>query len=400
MKPFDDSGRELDAVFSVEPAAGGAALILEARGGGVDGPRLPRNPDYGPALELLLRRLGEAGAVLVDIEVYSRVTRNWPVNERRLTLSGYSLPLDLVTLTNQRDLRLQIGQQSAALGRETGKSGGNSTKRLRLTLRWAYAAGRSVDELESLLSRRDRPFDEEHGDGTRYAPLGAFLRGQQERELRLKLSEIESIIGRALPHSAWTPQFWANAGQHHASRRRQWLGAGYSAFFEKRTETVRFQLRFEKPTADPVEFNKRAARAKARMEGDIVEGSDSIPPPPPGAETPDRVIVSINRHVRDPEVVAWVLVVAEGRCEICGNPAPFTGADGKPFLEVHHVRPLGEGGPDKPDNAVAACPNCHRSMHFGSDRHARREALIAKVVRLRDYPAKDAEPTETTIVTF
>ena len=37
--------------------------------------------------------------------------------------------------------------------------------------------------------------------------------------------------------------------------------------------------------------------------------------------------------------------------------------DGSPFLEVHHVDYMANGGSDTIDNVVALCPNCHRKMH-------------------------------------
>ena len=97
--------------------------------------------------------------------------------------------------------------------------------------------------------------------------------------------------------------------------------------------------------------------------------------------------------MRDPNVIAWVLLIAKGVCEACEKPAPFFAADGDPFLEVHHVRPLGEGGPDVPDNAIAICPNCHRQLHFGKDRESLRAATIAKIERLRDFPKKEGNHT-------
>ena len=58
---------------------------------------------------------------------------------------------------------------------------------------------------------------------------------------------------------------------------------------------------------------------------------------------------NIIRFARDPNVIAYVLRQANGMCEMCGGPAPITDLNGAPFLEVHHVRPLAEGGPDTVD---------------------------------------------------
>lgn len=70
---------------------------------------------------------------------------------------------------------------------------------------------------------------------------------------------------------------------------------------------------------------------------------------------------------RDPEVVAIARVRAEGRCEALGCAHPlFLDADGLPFLEVHHIDPLSEGGEDRPENVAALCPSHHREAHHGA----------------------------------
>lgn len=54
---------------------------------------------------------------------------------------------------------------------------------------------------------------------------------------------------------------------------------------------------------------------------------------------------------------------AEGCCQLCNQAAPFSTPDGEPYLEIHHIIPLREGGEDVVGNVVALCPNCHRKMH-------------------------------------
>ena len=69
---------------------------------------------------------------------------------------------------------------------------------------------------------------------------------------------------------------------------------------------------------------------------------------------------------RNPDVIAEVLVRANGVCEKCKKPAPFIRrSDGSPYLEVHHIIRLTDGGEDAVDNAIAVCPNCHREVHSG-----------------------------------
>ena len=58
---------------------------------------------------------------------------------------------------------------------------------------------------------------------------------------------------------------------------------------------------------------------------------------------------------------------AQGLCEGCGNPAPFVKSDGSPYLEVHHINRLSDGGPDDPHWVAAICPNCHRRTHYSKD---------------------------------
>ncbi|MDM5177986.1 HNH endonuclease [Massilia sp. DJPM01] len=103
---------------------------------------------------------------------------------------------------------------------------------------------------------------------------------------------------------------------------------------------------------------------------------------PAGSAAPAQVMTHTLRYVRDPALKAWVLKVADGICEGCDMPAPFTGTDGFPYLEVHHIMPLASHGPDKPSNTAALCPNCHRRCHLSLDRDEFRLALYEKIGRL------------------
>lgn len=79
-----------------------------------------------------------------------------------------------------------------------------------------------------------------------------------------------------------------------------------------------------------------------------------------------RTEVTTTVFDRNPDVVAEVLSRAGGICESCKQPAPFIRrSNGTPYLEVHHIQRLADGGEDTVDNAVALCPNCHREAHYG-----------------------------------
>lgn len=78
------------------------------------------------------------------------------------------------------------------------------------------------------------------------------------------------------------------------------------------------------------------------------------------------VVMPTRVFDRNPDVIAEVLHQARGICGGCGKPAPFQRkSTGRPYLEVHHVLPLAQGGHDTVANAIALCPNCHREQHYG-----------------------------------
>jgi 5-methylcytosine-specific restriction protein A len=76
--------------------------------------------------------------------------------------------------------------------------------------------------------------------------------------------------------------------------------------------------------------------------------------------------------------VSWALQRAKGYCELCANPGPFPTSAGGRFLEVHHVTPLYQGGPDTVDNVAAVCPNCHRACHLAPNKVTLADQLKAK----------------------
>lgn len=81
---------------------------------------------------------------------------------------------------------------------------------------------------------------------------------------------------------------------------------------------------------------------------------------------PSLVVREVVTYERNTDVVAEVLARAKGICQGCNKPAPFLKkSNGEPYLEVHHVKQLADGGEDTVENAIAVCPNCHRKAHHG-----------------------------------
>ena len=102
---------------------------------------------------------------------------------------------------------------------------------------------------------------------------------------------------------------------------------------------------------------------------------------PKGYEVPRRTETSGQTIARCPQVTAFVMKRASGICECCLAPAPFFKPGGAPYLEVHHVDSLGEGGRDMIENAVAVCPNCHRECHHGESCEALKTKLLTALGR-------------------
>lgn len=84
---------------------------------------------------------------------------------------------------------------------------------------------------------------------------------------------------------------------------------------------------------------------------------------------PTKTAVVSYAYNRNSDVIAEVLLRANGKCELCKQDAPFLKAsDGTYYLEVHHWIPLAENGEDTVENAAALCPNCHKNAHFGQQK--------------------------------
>jgi len=51
-----------------------------------------------------------------------------------------------------------------------------------------------------------------------------------------------------------------------------------------------------------------------------------------------------------------------GRCQVCRMT--FKTKHGENYAEIHHLKPIGEEGSDRPSNMVVVCPTCHRKFHY------------------------------------
>jgi 5-methylcytosine-specific restriction enzyme A len=87
-------------------------------------------------------------------------------------------------------------------------------------------------------------------------------------------------------------------------------------------------------------------------------------------------------YVRDAKIRDLVLKRSKGICEECNQPG-FLKADGKRYLETHHVISLSEEGADKLHNVIALCANDHRRAHFGADWVELQDKFLTKLSKYK-----------------
>jgi len=107
--------------------------VIESAGG-TAGTESARNIEYVAGVDVVLRRLGELGASLVDAYVDSSTTTALTVADRRLDLgdaTGY--PISLADVGDLTAIRRALLRSMAKVGQQPGATGGgNSRKRMRL----------------------------------------------------------------------------------------------------------------------------------------------------------------------------------------------------------------------------------------------------------------------------
>ncbi|MEY9364902.1 cytochrome c553 [Bradyrhizobium yuanmingense] len=96
--------------------------------------------------------------------------------------------------------------------------------------------------------------------------------------------------------------------------------------------------------------------------------------------SPPQARREVWQRTRSAIIAQYALCRSRGNCEACKRPAPFMRRNDQPYLEVHHVRALANGGADHPLNVAAVCPNCHSRVTHGKDAEAY-NALIAQSVK-------------------
>lgn len=91
---------------------------------------------------------------------------------------------------------------------------------------------------------------------------------------------------------------------------------------------------------------------------------------PPDKKHFVRAIIARNRARADE-----VKEKAGYRCERCSSTTSWRTKKDVPYVEVHHIIPLGDDGFDNTRNMIALCSDCHRYLHVGRD-HAVATSLL------------------------
>lgn len=121
-------------------------------------------------------------------------------------------------------------------------------------------------------------------------------------------------------------------------------------------------------------------KAAASLLGKSLAELDALLSKPKKERDGKIALIKVAGRPRDPVVVAYARVRAGNACETqnCSMPL-FETSTGVPFVEVHHIRPLGRGGADSIDNVACLCPSHHREAHHGK----RADAIQAELTSLR-----------------
>ena len=112
----------------------------------------------------------------------------------------------------------------------------------------------------------------------------------------------------------------------------------------------------DKNTPRKALYNAEAGRTEEAIAADLFQDDSSSEE----VKKTQKVIETFERNrkaVRD-------LKRLYKTCQITGDNFVFSKVNGEPYLEVHHLVPLGEGGSDEPANLVVISAHIHRMLHY------------------------------------
>jgi len=124
---------------------------------------------------------------------------------------------------------------------------------------------------------------------------------------------------------------------------------------------IKLKIGFQPIEVTMVEQYKKARQKKARV---LSDAELKLRAEQNQSRLASSRNVNSQAYIRDEFVAEYAKRKANGKCQLCGQSAPFLDKENQPYLECHHIIWLSKGGSDTIDNTVGLCPNCHRKMHM------------------------------------
>lgn len=116
--------------------------------------------------------------------------------------------------------------------------------------------------------------------------------------------------------------------------------------------------------AAPSAANNPKPGAAGRSQTTSLPDDDSLWDPADELESPDPGITYSKQKIRKRnQAAARAVRKLYVSCQISGNAFVFNTSKGKPYLEVHHLIPLGRGGADSPHNMIVVSAHVHKMLH-------------------------------------
>lgn len=406
MQLVDDGGRVLEAEYAVVPDNPYLALVMDSRSGG-SGSRQPRNPDYNPALTVLLERLARLDATLVDALVDSQRTRELglPEADRRLIAES----IRLATVSDMEALRRSMGTMQAKIGQAPDAAkGGNATKRIRLRLEVPGYRSDEASRLESTLAARVaeaavptfllawHPLHylwEEDGYDQAIQATAAGRRWPDEWTVGNRTGGISPgdrafvyrqhrdrgiVASGTFTSGVVTGPHWDGSGRQARYGQVEWDTV---LDYEDRLPVEQLKAEIPEVKWDHIQGSGIAVPPPAvpklyalwaRHTGTVLFRSPDEPRGADGQAFPEGALsrVEVNRYERDPRARKACLTHWGYRCAVCDfSFEEHYGPLGQDFIHVHHTKELSQVPPgyqvDPVNDLRPVCPNCHAMIHHG-----------------------------------
>jgi 5-methylcytosine-specific restriction enzyme A len=403
---IDDKGEVLAAGYAVETDSSHLAVVMDSRSG-MSGSRPPRNPDYNRALTVLLTRLGQLNAVLVDALVDSRHTQELglPETDRRLI----DAPIHLALQSDMEALRRRLGTAQAKIGQAPDATkGGNATIRIRLRLdvpgygyqdaaRLARILATPMTAAPPMFIMTWHPLHyrwEEHGYDEAVQVTASGQPWSEDWTVGVRKGGITpgdtAVLYRQYQHRGLVASgvftSGVETGEHWEDRGR-----------EVRLGQIDWNIVLDYEDRLPVEILKTEV---PEVKWDHIQGSGIMveqsavpklndlwtrhagrvlfrsPDEPRGINDqvfPEGALsrVEVNRYERDPRARKACLDHHGYRCAVCQfSFEERYGSLGRNYIHVHHTLELSRVPPgyrvDPVTDLVPLCPNCHAMIHRGT----------------------------------